>query len=85
MDFHPKALLFGAEADVRRYNCLSRLISVIFNKTFGTPLLAYFDDFGAIAPKNMCGEDLETFETFCETLGIRLKLTKTVLGTLITP
>ena len=84
MAFPPKALLFGAEAAVLHYNCFSRLISVIFNKTFGIPLLAYFDDFGALAPKNLCEKALKTFETFCETLGIRLKTAKTELGTRLT-
>lgn len=84
MSFPPKALLFGAEAAVLHYNCFSRLISVIFNKIFGTPLIAYFDDFGALAPKRLCDKALLTFERFCETIGIRLKTSKTELGTRIT-
>ena len=68
--FPPKALLFGAEAAVLHYNCFSRLASVIFNKIFGIPLLAYFDDFGALVPKRLCEKDLHTFEIFCDTLSL---------------
>ena len=54
MAFHPKALVFGAVSAVLRYNCFSRIISVIFNKIFGIPLLAYFEDFGALVPARLC-------------------------------
>ena len=39
VDFPPKALLFGAVAEVLHYNCFSRLLSVLFNKIFGVPLI----------------------------------------------
>ena len=82
--FPPKALVFGAVSAVLHYNCFSRLISVMFNKIFGIPLLAYFDDFGALVPARLCERALRTFESFCETLGIRLKVAKTELGTRLT-
>ena len=37
--FPPKALLFGAVAAVWHYNCFSRLLSVVFNRIFGIPLI----------------------------------------------
>ena len=80
MAFPPKALVSGAVSAVLHYNSFSRLISAIFNKIFGIPSLAYFDDFGALVPAVLCDRALATFEGFCETLGIRLKVSKTELG-----
>ena len=75
--FPPKALLFGAVAAVLHYNCFSRLLSVIFNKIFGIPLIGYFDDFGALVPSKLAPLALKTFERFCDILGIQLKVSKT--------
>ena len=71
--FPPKDLVFGAVSSVLRYNCFSRLISVIFNKIFGIPPLRYSGDFRDLAPARLCEKALLTFGTFCETIGIRLK------------
>ena len=48
--FAHRSLLFGPEADVAHYNCLSRAISFLANRIFGIPILAYFDDLGAMTP-----------------------------------
>ena len=48
--FRPHSLLFGAEAAVTHYNCFSRTIVILINRIFGIPILAYFDDCGALSP-----------------------------------
>ena len=48
--FLPHSLLFGAEAAVTHCDCFSRTIGILINRIFGIPILAYFDDFGPLAP-----------------------------------
>ena len=80
MAFPPKSLLFGAVAAVLHYNCFSRMVAVLFNLTFGIPLIGYFDDFGALIPYELSKDALDTFVEFCTTLGIHLKTRKTEVG-----
>ena len=47
---------------------------------FGTPLIGYFDDFGALVPANVERLALRTFEQFRNSLGATLKKTKTDRG-----
>ena len=74
--FPPKALLFGAVAAVLHYNCFSRILSALFNKIFGVPMIGYFGDFGALVPSKLAPLDLWTFGRFYDILGIQLKVTK---------
>ena len=46
----PKSPLFRGDAEVLRYIAFSRLLDAIVNRTFGIPIIAYFDDFGGNAP-----------------------------------
>ena len=85
MAFPPKALLFGASSAVLPSNCFSRLLDVLFDRIFGTPLIGYFGDFGAVAPKNLGRCALRTFERFRHTVGIKLKTAKTDRWQMITP
>ena len=73
----PKALLFGAVAAFLHYNCFSRLLSAVFNKICGIPMIGYFEDFGALVPSKLAPLALRTFGRSCEILGIQLKVTKT--------
>ena len=80
MALRPKALLFGAAAAVLRYNCFSRLLSVLSNLTFVIPLIGYFDDFGALIPYELSNDAIDTFVEVCATLGIHLETKKTEVG-----
>ena len=78
--FAPKSLLFGSVAAVIHYNCLSRAISVLANMIFGIPILAYFDDLGALTPERVALPALRTFQTFSALVLYILKLIKTDIG-----
>ena len=82
--FAPRALLFGAEAAVTHYNCLSRAIAVLTNMIFGIPMLAYFDDFGALAPEDLGPEALAVFKIFTPVIGFFLNGKKFDIGRALT-
>ena len=75
---------FGATSAVLRYNRFSRLIALLFKLTFGIALVAYFDDFGALAPESLCRWPLREFGQFRDTLGIKLKANKAAFGRIAT-
>ena len=82
--FAPRSLIFGSVAAVIHYNCFSRIISVLTNKIFGIPLLAYFDDLGSEIPERVAPQALKTFQTFSALVGYLLKLNKTDIGREVT-
>ena len=45
--FLPRALLFGDTASVLHYNLFSRVMAAIFNRLFGIPIIASYDDLGS--------------------------------------
>ena len=78
--FRSRTLFFGSVAAVIHYNVFPRLITAIFNKTFGIPLICFFDDFAALLPRLLARKGLAVFAGFCESSGIRLKSAKSELG-----
>ena len=82
--FFSRTLMFGAISAVLHYNLFSRLLTELVNKLLGTPLICFFDDFGAMVPAELASAALQTFTLFCDKLGISLKLEKTELGQRVT-
>ena len=82
--FFSRTLLFGAVAAVIHYNVFSRIISELVCRIFGIPMVSYFDDFGAMLPKQLAQQGLQTFTRWCELLGIQLKKKKSETGEKIT-
>ena len=82
--FRSRTLVFGSVAAVIHYNVFSRLITVIFNKTFGIPPICFFDDFAALLPRLLARKGLAAFTAICELLGIKLKSAKSELGPEVT-
>ena len=65
----PNALLFGAVEASLRYNCFSRLRSVLFNRIFGFPLIGYcVEDFVELFPSKLAPIAVMTFGRFSESL-----------------
>ena len=46
--FRPRTLMFGSIVDVLHYNVCFLLVTAIFNRLFGIPLVCIFDDFAAL-------------------------------------
>ena len=82
--FKPITQLFGSTAAVLNYNVLSRIIASLANRIFAIPVIGYFDDFGFIVSANVCEVALRLFESFCELLGLHLKIEKSKFGNKIT-
>ena len=82
--FRSRTLVFGSIAAVIHYNVFSRLITAIFNKTFGIPLICFFDDFAALLPRLLARKGMAVFTGFCNILGIKLKSDKSELGPEVT-
>ena len=78
--FRPKTLLFGSNLAVTSYNAVSRVVSVLFSKFFGIPVLSYFDDFSGCAPEELGDLPLRCFEALNDFLGLRIKKEKSVYG-----
>ena len=57
--FTHKVLLFGAGSSSIHYNCYSRLIAVLMNRTLGIPVPNYVDDYGDLIPVDFGAEDLK--------------------------
>ena len=74
--FPPKELLFGEVSEALHYNCFARLLSVLFSRIFGIPLIGYFDGPGALVPSKPAPIALRTSERFCEILFILRKVAK---------
>ena len=62
------------------YNCLSRAISVLTDKIFGIPILAYFDALGALNPERIAYNAIGTFRKFIALFGYFLKDSNKDLG-----
>ena len=73
-------LLFGAVAAVIHYNVFSRIISELMCRTFGTPMIGYFEDFGSMLPAGIPKKGVRTFTRRCRLLGVGLKLKKSEVG-----
>ena len=82
--FFSRTLMFGAIAAVLHYNVFSRLLSELVSKLLGIPLLCFFDDFGALIPRELAKSALDTFTAFCSKLGVKLKLEKSEYGQKVT-
>ena len=82
--FISRTMVFGAVAEVLRYNVSPSLISELFTQLFGIPLLVFFGDFGAITPCGISEAAIRTFALFCSKLGIKLKTEKSEAGRRIT-
>ena len=67
--FPPFSLLFGAEAAVIHYNCYSRTVAILINRILGIPLIAYYDDLGALIPSDLGQLTLATAKVFVTTIG----------------
>ena len=81
--FKPLTQMFGSTAAVLNYNVLPRIIASLANRIFAIPVIGYVDDFGFIAPANICVDALHVFEDFCYTLGLSMKIEKSREGNTI--
>ena len=78
--FLPRTLLFGATASVLRYNVFSRMLAVIFNRLFGIPLIAFYDDLGAQMIRELSERALHLVYEVCGLLGVVLNWNKCDCG-----
>ena len=82
--FRSRTLVFGSTAAVLHYNCLSRCIAALVSKTFGIPMIGYFDDYGAFVPSDLEGDAEETIDDFMSALVIIMKDDKRQRGSSLT-
>ena len=82
--FMSRTHMFGAISEVLHYNIFSRVVAELVCRTFGIPMLSYFDDFGALLPASLASRGLRVFSRWRELLGISLKLAKSEVGPRIT-
>ena len=82
--FRPRALVFGSAAAVPRYSFLSRCIAPLISKTFGSPAMGYFDDYGEFPPSDLEGDDDEPVDDFASSLTIIMKAEKRLKGASVT-
>ena len=68
-----RALVFGSTAAVLHYNCLPGCLACLISKTFGIPMMGYFDDYGAFAPSDLDIDAEETIDVFTSALVIIMK------------
>ena len=78
--FFIRTMVFGAVAAVLHYNVFSRTLAELANHFLGIPMLRFCDDFGALTPSCLTPLALQTFTSFCATLGIKLKKEKSAYG-----
>ena len=78
--FFSRTLLFGSTASVLHYNIFARIVTELFNKIFGIPLISFFDDFGCLMRPDLLHDALRTFQRFCGALNVVLKVEKTEVG-----
>ena len=71
--FRSRNLVFGSTAAALHYNCRSRCLAALISKTFGIPMLGYFDDYGAFAPSDLEDDADETIGDFTSALVIVMK------------
>ena len=50
--FVSRTLLFGSAASVLRYNIFARIVTELFARIFGIPLISFFGDFGDMVPRD---------------------------------
>ena len=81
--FRSRALVCGSAAAVVHYNVFPRLITAISNRTFGVPLISFFEDFAALPPRLLARKGMAAFTGFCELFG-RLKSAKSEIGPEVT-
>ena len=81
--FPSRTLMFGATADVLRYNLFFRLLTALVSRLFEIPLICFFGDFAALIPRLLWAKSLAVFTSFCDILGIRLKPGKSEVGSRI--
>ena len=62
------------------YNILARIITELFNKIFGIPLISFFDDFGRLTRPDLLRDALRTFQRFRGALKVAPKDEKTEVG-----
>ena len=68
----PRSQLFGSVASVVHYNTFSRLLISLFVRIFGTPGVAYFDDYGFLACAHLQDSAFKYFREFFGILGVEL-------------
>ena len=62
-----------------RYNCFARSLAVIINRSFGNPVLTYFDDLGSLVPAPLGTLALWVVGDTRLTLGYPLKTSKSLV------
>ena len=67
--FTPRSQIFESVAPVVHYNTFSRLIMALFVRLFGTPGVAYVDDFGFVIFEGLRESALKSFVEFFGLLG----------------
>ena len=82
--FSSRTLMFGSIAAVVHYNVFSRLITAIFNRMLGSPLVCFFGDFASLIPRLLATKGLAVFTRICDLLGIKLKQAKSEVCPAIT-
>ena len=67
-----RTLLFGATASVLHYNVYSRIIAAFFNRLFGIPMVAFYDDLGSHMISELTQDALSLVKEASLLLGIIL-------------
>ena len=76
-------LLFGSVSAVIHYNCFTRALVVLINRTLGIPALNYFGDLGSLAPEPLGAMALWMVENTSSTLGAPTKTIESLVDTQI--
>ena len=82
--FTSRTVMFGAISAVIYYAIFPRIIAELTCRIFGTPLVRYFDDFGALLPATLAKTGLEIFTKRRTLLGMSLKPSKSEVGADVT-
>ena len=78
--FLPRTLLFGATASVLHYNVFLRILAAVFNRLFGIPLIAFYDDMGSPMIWGLAEEALQLGYEVSALLGVNLNWGKCAWG-----
>ena len=68
--FLPRTLMFGATASVLRYNVFSRILAAFFNRLFGIPIVAFYDDLGPPMIFELVQEALQLVTEVSQLIGV---------------
>ena len=68
--FLPRTLLFGDTSSVLNYNVFSLVVAAIFNRLFGIPPVAFYDDSGSHMISELTQDALELVQKVSLLLGI---------------